>query len=194
MSTMLFKPQPLLYQAFRPYGTSLAASTITPSRQILSDYPLPSNPSHVLTIQRAEPSDLPLVQSFMRHHFSKHEPMTNALDLKYDDVEPIFYGPIIKQAVNDGYTVMAFDKEKLVGVSTVTLNKVDTTLPQPDLNKRDFGVEIDKLAKQLNIIHGSAAVFVLLTYLEDISVSMLPKVTKYLMRAEAGSIDVDYRR
>ncbi|CAD5205809.1 unnamed protein product [Bursaphelenchus okinawaensis] len=160
------------------------------SRQVLdNNYVIPDG--RVLRIQRAEPEDKDALFTFYRDNFSVQEPISRYLKITFEDLEGAFYGPIFDMALKQGLSTAAYDGDKLVGVSIVTLNPVEQrTLLVP---QNEFGIDADKYAKQLGTSVNGGILYSLLMHGEAISVSLLPEEITHLVRAEAGSVSPDYR-
>ncbi|CAD5207760.1 unnamed protein product [Bursaphelenchus xylophilus] len=159
-------------------------------RQILDpNYVMPDG--RVLSIQRAEESDLDLLFKFFKENFSVQEPLSRYLGVKYEDFGDLFYCPIFKAALQSGLTTVAYNGDQMVGGSTVTVN--DVTKEKVDFGKTEFGEDFDENMKKYGITRQTSYIFTLLSHAEAISASLLPPNVDKLCRIETVSVCLGYR-
>ncbi|CAD5207758.1 unnamed protein product [Bursaphelenchus xylophilus] len=178
----------LLFRTVRSPSLQLARSLS--QRQVLDpSYVMPDG--RVLSIQRAEESDLNLLFKFFKENFSVQEPLSRYLGIKYEDFGILFYGPVFKRALECGLSTMAFDGDELVAVSTITVN--DVIREKVDFGKTEFGKEFDENMKKFGITRSTSYIYTLLIHAEEISAAILPENVKHIVRSEAGSVCPSHR-
>uniref|UniRef100_A0A1I7SVV0 N-acetyltransferase domain-containing protein n=1 Tax=Bursaphelenchus xylophilus TaxID=6326 RepID=A0A1I7SVV0_BURXY len=145
-------------------------------------------------IERAGPQDLEALSKFTSNGFATSEPLTVALGIPADVVNPYFKSRI-EQSLKSRYCLMAFYLGKLVGAliaRDIQVKYTDENIIKKEI-KPDYKDEIDRVMEDGCPDRRLARMKVLMEKWEKIIPNLIPPSVKKVLYIEHGCILPEYR-
>ncbi|KAI6185539.1 hypothetical protein M3Y98_00035100 [Aphelenchoides besseyi] len=179
-----------MLRRFANFTTSTVRS-ISAARTIALETPLP-RAKKVVRFEVAQPDDYELVCDHLCWEFAAHEPGCVSLGLTPGELRE-FAAPLVRDAVHQPYTYLAFDEDRLIAVLMSLERKVDKNANVPLKMRFDYKEVIDsyqsrystrRLAQWATILHE----------LEAMTGNLLPEGEDRVLRLEMGGVAPDFER